>query len=223
MTKISIIIPVFQVEDYIAQRIDSILKQTFQDFELLLIDDGSKDDSGKICDEYAVMNEKVRVIHQINAGVTAARRKGVEMSGGEWLCFVDSDDTLPEDSLEVLVHASQGVDIVIGNFQIVNEDGCIEVCRKTVFQGDSMKWDHIAYLRAMLESRTPASVWGRLVKRELFDEQIFNIPREIVLGEDYILCIRLAVKNIKVKNINDIVIIGFLCKIPLFRSITFVL
>lgn len=90
--KISIIIPVYRVELHLPRCIDSILEQTFTDFELLLIDDGSPDNSGKICDEYARKDQRVRVSHKENGGVSSARNLGLRMAKGKWICFVDSDD-----------------------------------------------------------------------------------------------------------------------------------
>ena len=90
--KISVIVPVYNVEKYLCQCIDSILAQTFTDFELLLIDDGSTDRSGRICDEYADRDARIRVFHTANRGVSAARNLGIGEARADWLCFVDSDD-----------------------------------------------------------------------------------------------------------------------------------
>ena len=101
--KISVIVPVFNTEKYISECIDSILAQTFTDWELILVDDGSKDNSGKICDEYATKDSRVRVLHQPNGGVTSARSNGVKNAKGEWITFVDADDTLPVDALKMMI------------------------------------------------------------------------------------------------------------------------
>ena len=89
---ISIIVPVYNTEKYLHRCIDSVLAQTYQDFELLLIDDGSKDSSGAICDEYAAQDTRVRVFHKENGGVSSARNVGLDLAQGEWVTFVDSDD-----------------------------------------------------------------------------------------------------------------------------------
>ena len=94
MAEVSIIVPVYQVEKYIRQCVDSILAQTFTDFELILVDDGSKDMSGQICDEYAGMDTRVKVIHQKNSGVASARNHGITCATGIYLCFVDADDLI---------------------------------------------------------------------------------------------------------------------------------
>lgn len=96
---ISIIVPVYKAEAYLHRCVDSLLAQTFTDFEVLLIDDGSPDRSGEICDAYAKKDARVRVFHQPNGGVSVARQRGVENAKGEWITFVDADDCLPQKSL----------------------------------------------------------------------------------------------------------------------------
>ena len=97
MPKLSIIVPVYNVEQYIHKCVDSILNQNFEDFELLLVDDGSPDNCGKICDEYAQKDERVRVIHKENGGVSSARNLGVDEAKGEYISFVDPDDWVDEN------------------------------------------------------------------------------------------------------------------------------
>ena len=96
---ISIIVPVYKAEAYLHRCVDSLLAQTFTDFEVLLIDDGSPDCIGEICDAYAKKDARVRVFHQSNGGVSVARQRGVENAKGEWITFVDADDCLPQKSL----------------------------------------------------------------------------------------------------------------------------
>lgn len=100
--KISVIVPVYKVEKYLHRCVDSILAQTFTDFEILLIDDGSPDRSGEICDEYAKKDSRVRVFHKENGGVSSARNLGLENAVGEWIWFVDSDDTVEANALNVI-------------------------------------------------------------------------------------------------------------------------
>ena len=99
---ISVIIPVYNTEMYLRRCIDSVLAQTYQDFELLLIDDGSKDSSGAICDEYAAKDARVRVFHKENGGVSSARNLGLDNARGEWVTFVDSDDYIEKKLSQVL-------------------------------------------------------------------------------------------------------------------------
>ena len=96
--KISVIIPVYNVEDYIRQSIDSVLNQTYKNLEIILVDDGSKDNSGKICDEYKNVDERIKVIHKINSGVSSARNVGIDIATGKYIMFLDSDDFLEKNA-----------------------------------------------------------------------------------------------------------------------------
>lgn len=113
MSKISIIVPVYKVEKYLNRCLDSILAQTFTDWECILIDDGSPDNSGKICDEYAKKDERFVVIHQENAGVSAARNAGLDIAKGEYITFVDSDDWVESNFLQ-----EQYSDIVSDDYDV---------------------------------------------------------------------------------------------------------
>lgn len=106
--KISIIIPVYKVEQYLPKCVDSILAQTYQDWELLLIDDGSPDNSGKICDEYAQKDKRIRVFHKENGGVSSARNLGLDYAEGKYIWFVDSDDWIENDAISNLL-CQQGI------------------------------------------------------------------------------------------------------------------
>lgn len=123
MPQISVIVPVYEVEKYINRCVDSILAQTFTDFELILVDDGSPDNCGAICDDYAAKDSRVRVIHQKNGGLSAARNTGIDWSfsnsESEWVSFVDSDDWVHPKYLEVLYQAAIRArsDIAIGDFE----------------------------------------------------------------------------------------------------------
>ena len=103
--KISVIVPVYKCEKYLVACVDSILNQTFSDFEIILIDDGSPDSSGKICDDLAEKYNKITVLHQDNQGQAAARNNGVKIARGEWIHFVDSDDLIHPQMLEILYGA----------------------------------------------------------------------------------------------------------------------
>lgn len=103
--KISVIVPVYRVEQYLPQCIESILNQTFTDFELLLIDDGSPDNSGLICDQYAIKDSRIRVFHKENGGVSSARNFGLENARGQWITFVDSDDLICSESFMNLINS----------------------------------------------------------------------------------------------------------------------
>lgn len=119
MPKISVIVPVFKVEQYLPECLDSISNQTYQDFELILVDDGSPDSCGAMCDDYARNHQNTKVIHQKNAGLSEARNHGVKAASGEYVTFIDSDDVVSPDYLEYLMMLNEkyGTDVSIGNVQ----------------------------------------------------------------------------------------------------------
>lgn len=124
--KISVIVPVYNVKEYLSRCVDSILAQTFSDFELLLIDDGSKDRSAQICDDYATRDTRIRVFHKENGGVSSARNLGLDNAHGEYVIFSDSDDYYcMDDCLEQLynVALNNHLDIVRGEYIAVDKDG----------------------------------------------------------------------------------------------------
>lgn len=120
---VSCIIPVYNTQKYLPRCIESVLAQTFVDWEMLLIDDGSTDASGSICDEYAAKDERIRVFHKENGGISSARNLGLNYAQGEWIFFVDSDDSLPKTSLESLLARSSDANIIAGGFFAVG-GGC---------------------------------------------------------------------------------------------------
>ena len=121
--KVSIIIPVYNTEQYLPRCIDSILGQSFTDFELLLIDDGSTDGSAKICDAYAEKDSRIRVLHKENGGVSSARNLGLNEAKGEWVVFVDSDDWISDNCIKLLTEPlrNKEFDIVVGDYRIIGE------------------------------------------------------------------------------------------------------
>lgn len=124
--KISIIIPVYNTERYLQACLDSVLSQSFVDYEVLLIDDGSKDRSGITCDEYAQKDNRIRVFHKKNGGVSSARNLGLDNALGEWVYFVDSDDEVLPGGLDTLVKCvSDDIDIVLAGYERYNVDGSV--------------------------------------------------------------------------------------------------
>ena len=179
MPKISVIVPIYKVEKYLPECIDSILKQSFQDFELILVDDGSPDSSGAICDEYAQKDKRIRVIHQENGGVTSARRAGGKAATGEWVCFVDGDDSIPEYSLQILYEGTkENTDIVIGTID-----------ERKFLDSISLKDYRSSCIGGAIFH---TALWAKLYRRHLFNDWIFDIPREIKVGEDWLANVRLS-------------------------------
>lgn len=188
MHKVSIIVPVYNTEKYLPRCIESILAQSFTDFELILVNDGSTDNSGKICDEYALIDSRIVVIHKENSGANNARKCGIEKSSGEWISFVDSDDTISQNALNVLYNnVFDDVDIVIGQIDGHKYDAQILTIDE--------------YRKALLTGKYPSPV-ARLIRKSLFYDNIFNIPQNITIGEDLLMNIRISFKAS-----NNIVII----------------
>ncbi len=179
--RISIVIPAYNVEGYIKKTIDSCLNQTFDDYEIIVVDDGSKDNTGAIIDKYATENRNFRAIHQENGGVMSARLKGVEHSQGEWITFLDGDDRLPKDSLKTLYsYVGNDIDIVWGVRAYVNDNNDISKREKIRFRG---KINGEEYMKII--SKYPKSLHGMLFRKTLFVDPPV-IDRRIVNNEDQI-------------------------------------
>lgn len=182
--KIGVIVPVYKTEKYIAECIESILAQTYTNFRLILIDDGTPDNAGKICDEYAKKDNRITVIHQENAGVTRARAAGVDAATDcEWITFVDSDDTMPHKALEYLFSATQKnieIDIVLGYRSEVLEGKTREI-HNIVGTG---LYSPIEYINAMLIDDCILGPWAKIIRRRLFTKESLNISRKVVQFED---------------------------------------
>ncbi len=178
---VAVVVPVYNSEDTISDCIDSIRNQTHAALQIIVVDDGSTDGSGGICDEKASADSRVIVIHQQNQGRTAARYAGVAVANCHWLTFVDSDDTLPLDAIHHLVAvANDATDIVLGNgFSLLDE-------KRSVIPLDEFR--HLA-VRAEGTIGVP---WGSLYRRGLLTHHLFDLPRSIMMGEDYIFWLRLV-------------------------------
>ena len=126
--QVSVIVPVYNVAPYVEQCARSIMNQTFRELEVFLVDDGSPDNAGEICDRIAKEDERIHVIHQKNQGVSAARNAGMAQAKGKWLCFVDGDDYLPEDAIEKLLMKAEEskCDICVGDYHVVRENKPLE-------------------------------------------------------------------------------------------------
>ena len=179
MAKVSIIVPVYKTEEYLSKCIDSILAQTFSDFECILVDDGSPDSCWKICDEYAVKDSRIIVIHQKNSGVAVARNIGLYKASGRWIMFVDSDDWIEPDLLDIAVSAAESheADIVQWNYIPFGQERYIQKYQP-VQEGwlDVSKKNPLPWWMGMC--------WSRLYSSELIHRQLLRFPENIRLCED---------------------------------------
>ena len=190
MAQISIIVPVYKVEPYLRRCVDSILNQSFSDFELILVDDGSPDNCGAICDEYAAKDSRVYVIHQKNGGLSAARNAGIDWafahSDSTWLTFVDSDDWIEPDMYEFLYHLlkENGADISICSHY--RDKGGKSVAKYA--SGEQFVFTRDEAVRALaVDKHVRNYMVDKLFKRSLFAGIVFPVNR---VFEDLAICYR---------------------------------
>lgn len=179
MAQVSIIVPVYQVETYLRQCIDSILAQTFTDFELILVDDGSQDQSGAICDEYAGIEKRVKVIHKENGGLADARNCGMDQAAGDYFMFVDSDDFIASTMLECLYRSilKDNADIAACNF-LYSYDHEPEKNFPTDIKAEVLQGAEIYYYRKNDRSYGFWTVaWNKLYKRDIFGKCRFPVGK----------------------------------------------
>ncbi len=162
---ISVIVPVYNVELYLSQCIESIINQTYKDIEIILIDDGSPDNCGRICDEYAKKDSRVRVFHKENGGLSNARNYGIEKASGEYIGFVDSDDWLEPEMYETLINVAKE-----NRADIVNCGFYYEFLKRTVIRENiEKKFDNtIDLCKALLNNEIVTGVWNKLFHRSCF-------------------------------------------------------
>lgn len=177
--KISIIVPVFNVEKHLTKCIDSILSQTFRNFELILIDDGSHDQSGTICDKYAETDYRIRVVHQKNQGVSSARNNGVEISRGDYICFVDSDDYLDLNYLEQLIKNEADI-VLCGLVSETNKGNVVSIQRHNEYFAlrKDINWELIFRCDSIF------APYCKLFRRSILEEFSILFPLEVSWGED---------------------------------------
>lgn len=193
--KISVIIPVYNTEKYLRECLDSVLAQTFTDFEVLVINDGSTDSSGKICDEYAEKDSRIKVFHKENGGVSSARNLGLDHAKGEWICFVDSDDEVLEDALQNYVDSikSTDADIIISNYIVKYEKGIENSVKLGLNTSDLQNNDLI---KDIIDGKIHGSLCNKIVKADILKK--FRFDPEIIYMEDKLLLIKLLLQEPRV-------------------------
>lgn len=177
--KISVVIPVYKVEQYLRQCVDSVLGQSYRDLEVILVDDGSPDRSGEMCDEIALSDSRVRVIHKPNGGLSDARNAGVAVATGRYVTFVDSDDYWGDTEAMARVAATierwPGVDMVIAGYTQVWDDGCREP-RSTSVSAKEVDGRTMAEVLGYMSDKGDffISAWQKVVRRELLEGVAFE-------------------------------------------------
>ena len=184
MATISVIVPIYNAEKYLHRCVDSLLAQSFQDFELILVDDGSSDSSPQICDAYAATDTRIKAFHQKNQGVSSARNFGLDMATGRFCTFIDSDDWVAADFFSTAIDTllSSRSDIYFaGHYRVVNGKiiGEINIPYRILISSDELRDEHIVQL---LEKNYIASCCGKVYSREIIGDTRF--PVEMNFGED---------------------------------------
>lgn len=186
----SVIVPVYKVEKYLNQCVDSILAQTFRNFELILVDDGSPDDCGAICDEYARKDSRVKVIHKGNGGIVSARQAGYRISKGKYICNVDSDDYIAPELLAMAEEKIRDscVDAVLFGYVRFGEN--CEILRPQPVAAGLYDAERIDTIRAYVFSGPDFGaglhnmMWSLIMRRERFEPYLMAVPETFRRGED---------------------------------------
>lgn len=191
MSKVSIVVPIYNVEKYLEQCVDSIINQTLKDIEIILVDDGSPDNCPQICNDYAKKDSRIKVVHKKNGGLSSARNAGIEVATGDYIGFVDSDDYIELDMYEKMYNIAieNNVDFVMSDYYRVSSESKVEATldmdegiydknkiKKDIFSTLIMG-DDINYGRLL-------AVWHCLYKRELLDKNNLMFDEEVKYSED---------------------------------------
>lgn len=199
--KISILIPVYNVENYVARCLNSILVQSFQDFEIIIVDDCSPDASMSIVAKYAEKDERIKIFHnERNRGLMYTRKVAYTQAKGEYVVFLDSDDYLPEGALQYLYEGiqSSNYDLVIGNYQLVTYKGDICLNNYQFKYGT----DKLAIFKSLLLREVPHNLFAKIYKRSLFVENEYNTIDNLVNGEDAALFYQIIDTNPRIGLID---------------------
>ncbi|MBR0353397.1 MAG: glycosyltransferase [Oscillospiraceae bacterium] len=185
--RLSVILPVYKAEHYLERCIDSVLVQSFSDYELILVDDGSPDNSGLICDEYASRDQRVRVIHQQNSGSSAARNAGIKDARGEYIYFVDSDDYIEQGLFAAALKAVEGFDLLTINFRKVDDSG--EELERHIFNDTVIlfesDYERFLFLAGVFfDFRIGFSPWNHFYKRSIIHDNGLSFRDGVIIAED---------------------------------------
>lgn len=185
---VTISVPVYNVEKYLPKCLDSLLNQTLNNIEIILVDDGSKDGSGIICDQYASKDDRIRVIHKENGGLASARQAALEVACGEYFCACDADDWVEPNMYDLMYNKAKetDADIVYCEYYSNYENGIVKehhFVSDFDFKGDM--------LSEVLKGRFPHMVWNKLYRRSLFQKYSVDWQLGINMGEDFLLMLKL--------------------------------
>jgi len=198
---ISIIVPIYKVpEKYLRRNIESLLAQSYKDIEIILVDDGSPDDCGKICDEYSQIDNRIKTIHQKNKGLSGARNSGVNNSCGDWIMFLDGDDYLENNACEFLEKLiNENIDLICYGSYRVNSKGKTKVEHSGLENGKIYNTiEDIKFLRKMVLNfdSSISSAWGKIIRKKFLIENNLFHREDLKQGAEGIeFCFRLFSKS----------------------------
>ena len=198
---ISIIIPVYNVEKFLHNCLDSVLKQTYRNLEIILIDDGSTDNSGKICDNYAKIDNRIIVIHKENGGVSSARNVALKIAKGDYIVWIDSDDFISKNMITYLCEKilEFNADIYFFNYNIIKKDKIEKIKLLNLPNGIISKKEVFKYLSE--EYKMPNFLWNKFARRKLYKNIVFD--ENIQMLEDYDIMPYLLNEATKIVYINE--------------------
>lgn len=191
---VTFILPVYNAENTLKRCLDSILKQTYCDYEVIIVDDGSVDDSGKICDSYSLNDNRFRVVHKENAGVASARQLGVSLASGEYVIHIDSDDWIESNMLSDMMNEIGDADILVSDYYYNTKHG-----QTYVRQVDCTTSEEL--LEKIIKGEVFGSLWHKLIRRNLYQNIEFNT--DLTFCEDQLLLFKiLTTYQCKVINLH---------------------
>lgn len=204
----SVILPIYNVAPYLERCIQSILDQKFSDYEMILVDDGSLDNSGRICDEYANKYDHIHVIHKVNGGLSSARNAGAEIARGEYIWWIDSDDWIEQNALEILFQATveQRPDVVKFNYYRVDAQKSEQRSntRPDLYTGKN-EIEELVKLAAYTPSKFALSAWTHIYSRSFLEANALSFVSERIIGsEDYLFNFQVLLLANSILAIPDI-------------------
>lgn len=203
---VSIIIPIYNSSKWLTQCLDSVINQSYCNLEIILIDDGSTDESGEICDNYSIKDSRIKVIHKNNEGVSTARNKGLSISLGEYICFVDSDDIINLDMIKTLMDLAQArqADMVMCSYARLKEGKqhwSVNNYNEPVAEGFFNRKEALKNILSF--NGFQGFIWNKLIKRELFvSEPIVEFSPDIYICEDLLVLCKLIDKAFTIVYTN---------------------
>lgn len=188
--KVTVIVPVYNAESTLVRCLDSLVEQTYESKEILLVNDGSKDGSQKICEQYSQLWGYITLINQENAGPATARNTGIDLAKGKYIYFVDADDYVEKDILECMVSAAEAHDaemVICGYYQESNGKKLEHKFKydSGLYEGPDSRSIAIELINDVSETRIPPYSWVRMVRRDVFENPRIRYPDGIIRSEDY--------------------------------------